>query len=70
MTLKRFIIGYIVSYIFSEIFVFIPILCNCLRDGWHRIIDFAWWQIGMPAFAIGIYVIFLFCGYLFGARRY
>jgi len=69
MSTKRVIIGYIISYILSEIFVFLSILHRCLRDGWHSFIDFAWWQIGMPLFAASIYVILLLVSYLIFVRR-
>ena len=69
MTLKRFIVGYIVSYIFGEIFVFLSVLTHCLCDGWHRFVDFAWWQIGMPIIAFIIFMVMTFFGYLLVIRR-
>lgn len=70
MSTKKVIIGYIISYILSEIFVFISVFVHCLCDGWHRFIDFAWWQIGMPIFALIIYVLMTFLGYLLIGKRY
>lgn len=69
MSTKRAIIGYIISYILSEICVFVSVLYNCLHSGWHKMIDFAWWQIGMPMFAACIYVILLLISYLIFVRR-
>ena len=69
MSTKRVIIGYIIAYILSEIFIFVSVLCNCLHNGWHKMIDFAWWQIGMPMFAACIYVILLLISYLIFIRR-
>ena len=69
MSTKRVIIGYIISYILSEILVFLSIMHHCLCDGWHNFIDFAWWQIGMPVFAACIYVILLLISYLIFVRR-
>lgn len=70
MSTKRAIIGYIISYILSEIFVFLSILHRCLHDGWEHMIDFAWWQIGMPVFAFCVYVLLAFLGYLLVWKRY
>lgn len=69
MSAKRAIIGYIISYILSEIFVFLSILPHCLCDGWHRLVDFAWWQIGMPVIAFIIFMVMTFFGYLLVIRR-
>lgn len=69
MSAKRAIIGYIISYILSEIFVFLSILPHCLCDGWHRLVDFAWWQIGMPIIAFIIFMVMTFFGYLLVIRR-
>ena len=69
MSIKRAIIGYIISYILSEIFVFLSVLPHCLRDGWHRLVDFAWWQIGMPIIAFIIFMVMTFLGYLLVVRR-
>jgi len=70
MSTKRAIIGYIISYILSEIFVFLSILPHCLCDGWHRLVDFAWWQIGMPIIAFIIFMMMTFFGYLIVGKRY
>lgn len=69
MTTKRIAIGYIISYILSEIFVFLSILPHCLCDGWHRMIYFAWWQIGMPIIAFIIFMVMTFLGYLIVRKR-
>ena len=70
MSTKRVVIGYIISFILSEICVFISVLCNCLKHGWENMIDFAWWQIGMPIFAACVYVTLTFLGYLLVGKRY
>lgn len=70
MSIKKAIIGYIISYILSEIFVFLSVLTHCLCDGWHRFVDFAWWQIGMPIIAFIIFMVMTFLGYLIVGKRY
>ena len=70
MSTKRVILGYISTYILSEIIIFLTVLYHCLHDGWQNMVDFAWWQIPMPLFAACLYVILAFLGYLLVWKRY